>query len=238
MRPSFVLALSLAACQSSGKPTSTAEVSAIPADVAAIAKLIPASLTVVSRSTADGPIVKAVGALGHADQQPCWTALVAKITTTWSFGNVRTDHTAIVLVGDLPRKEVEACIATIFSSTAVPVAIGSDGSGATFTLQDDQLYAVWQDGMIIAGNKAVVNDVLHGPRATYAWGPRIVGLGATSKLAMASTDPITDTLFGIKTDGYDLTLVSDKPAKGIAVIHARSAADADAIAKKVVLDDI
>lgn len=243
MRPYLALAL-VAACSSKGTATShiTDDV-ALPPGVAAVAKLVPASVTTVSRSTADGPILKLIGALGHADQQSCWQALVKKLDATWSLGNIHTDTTAMVLVGDLPRAEVEACITTVFAKTALPVTVGTDGTHATFSVtqggQTQVLYAHWQDGVMIAGTKAAVLDVLEGPRATAAWAPRLARLAGTkSTLALASIDPITTQLLDIPTDGYDLTLVSSSPAVATAVIYARSPADADRVAKKIVLDDI
>jgi hypothetical protein len=225
-------------------PAKTAPAPAAPAkpavDLAKVAAMIPAGMQTVTRFGARGEIVEMIGALGDAQTQPCWQALIPKMTDMFSFANIHTQKSVAVVTGDLPRKDVEACVAQVFAKDPYKVAIGADGDLATFAMAGgDPIYVAWKDGLVVAGDKSAVTEALTAPRATENWAARLSALPPTFQLMeMASIDPIATTLLGVPTTGYDMVGVTERPAKAHVIIHATSPADAAAIAKKVGANDI
>ena len=227
------------------KPTAPVVAIAKPGtELAKVAALVPSGMETITRFGARGPIVDMLGSLADSasttGRPPCWGALVPKLTDMISFANVHTKRSVTVLTGDLPRKDVEACVAQVFAKDPYVVKVGADGDLATFTMADGEpIYAAWKDGMIVAGDKQIVTDVLTAARAAEPWAARLAALPATFQMMeMASIDPIATRLFGVTTTGYDVIGITERPAKAHVVIHATSAADAAMIVQKLATNTV
>lgn len=208
-------------------------------DLAKVAALIPAGMETITRFGPRGPVLDMLGSLADAAtsaaRPPCYAALTGQITDLFAFANVHTKRSVLVVTGALPRKDVEACVAQIFTKDPYKLTVGADGDLATFTLAGGEpIYAAFRDGAVVAGDKQVVTDVLTAARATEPWAQRLAALPATFQIMeMASVDPIATKLFGVPTTGYDAVGVTERPAKAHVVVHAATPADAKTIADKL-----
>jgi len=172
--------------------------SSAPAPIASL--IVPdATALVVARPT-DFPLITMLD--GLPDMYRCWRTLETKLEATYQVF-VPNGGSYVILVGDLPRAEVERCAMqmllynNLYDPSQGPPdwdeeRLPRDGALTFAPTTTGVVYAAWRDNRILAGRRADVERALGSHAGAPAW------LRA-DELSTASASPNT-AFVGISTD--------------------------------------
>ncbi|HEY5936512.1 MAG TPA: hypothetical protein VIU61_17805 [Kofleriaceae bacterium] len=196
-----------------------------------IARHVPDIVTTVTQYFVPDPTVMMLAALG-AGEVPCWKALVAKVKGSYAFQDTAHELSVIILEGDLPRAEIEAC-APIALTGQFATTVERDGEHAVFVVGElGKVYGSWRDGLLVMSTKEGIAAVESGARSTEPWAQRLAKL-PRGQLITASTDPSAGKVLALPSKGYDIVVEDTLLGRGRVYLRMGSAADAAAAAKQI-----
>ncbi|MEJ7602921.1 MAG: hypothetical protein WKG01_33845 [Kofleriaceae bacterium] len=216
-----------------GQPTPSAPVGSA---AKRLERHIPASIVTVRQYGLSDPTIAMIGGMG-ADQVPCFMTLARRVVGSFALEDASRELTVIVLEGNLPRAELEACIPGALKS-AWDITVERDGEHAVFDVGElGKLYVTWRDGFVFASSKAGIDAVLSGARSREPWAERLAKL-PPGKMVAASTDPILGTLLRVPSPGYDLVMDDLGAERGKLSVRFGSNDDATRAARQITSNTI
>lgn len=192
---------------------------------------MPDVVTTVTQYFIPDPTMTMLSSLGAQDV-PCWQALVKKVKGSYAFQDTAHELSVIILEGDLPRAEIEACAPTALTGQ-VATTVERDGEHAVFVVGElGKVYASWRDGLVFVSSKEGIAAVESGARSTEPWAQRLQKL-PRGQLITASTDPTAGKVLGLPSKGYDIVVEDTLQGRGRLYLRMGSPADAAAAAKQI-----
>lgn len=196
-----------------------------------IARHVPDVVTTVTQYFVPDPTIMMLSTLG-AGEVPCWKALVAKVKGSYAFQDAAHELSVVILEGDLPRAEIEACVPSALTGQ-VAATIERDGEHAVFVVGElGKVYASWRDGLLFVSTKEGIEAVESGARSKEPWAQRLARL-PRGQLITAAVDPLAGKLLGLPSPGYDIVVEDTLLGRGRLYLRLGSATDAAAAAKQI-----
>lgn len=149
------------------------------------------------------------------DMRKCWRELEEKLTATYQVFVSPSSYA--IIVGDLPRKNVEDCVESQLAfNRLLEDDIGHDGELTVVKTKFGTVYAAWRGEHVIIGAR---DHVVRATTARTTNPPWLLATDlptrdtfATTAMSAISTDQMFHNILGVPTKRWKLTL--NQPSKG------------------------